>query len=334
MVQRDTALTVILRNILHTIINAPHTKNMCIYILGRSRHHLDTIRSKWNTLEDARDIVVGSTRFNRTHFVNLNSELVSTLLDDPRDTSNILIGVVMMVSIVSILLLMHTPALAKSSFVLLVLSCVMFGTYVLHVFGLIVAPICFSFPLDMRTGADYDYFAIVSHSLVYVVGDYDPIAWVIGVVVHGIWVWSVMLLLLFLVRLYGVVLCIACCDEDRADKLGLVVVIPWSQSQSHSMSIAIETKSILYKHCTFACACINLDFGAAGWLRHESINTQKVKAFDRSSCRRWMQMELKGGIMTLYIVELLLKWLNVNSKALRGDIMSEYEDALTLDLLI
>eukprot|EP01083_Nonionella_stella_P122686 369267_1 len=248
MVQRDTALTVILRNILHTIINAPHTKNMCIYILGRSRHHLDTIRSKWNTLED---IVVGSTRFNR-------------------DTSNILIGVVMMVSIVSILLLMHTPALAKSSFVLLVLSCVMFGTYVLHVFGLIVAPICFSFPLDMRTGADYDYFAIVSHSLVYVVGDYDPIAWVIGVVVHGIWVWSVMLLLLFLVRLYGVVLCIACCDEDRADKLGLVVVIPWSQSQSHSMSIAIETKSILYKHCTFACACINLDFGAAGWLRHES----------------------------------------------------------------
>eukprot|EP01083_Nonionella_stella_P055327 145974_1 len=198
-----------------TMCNTTASMDMCL----QQDSHYDILES---TANDS----LMFTILNNTHFINLNSELVSTFMDDPRDTFNILIGVGMTVLIVCILLLMKTKALAKSAYVVLVLTSLIFGTYLLHVFGLIVVPICFSLPLHMAMDDQVDYFEIVSHSLVYSLGDYEPLVWVIGVVVHGIWVWSITLLFPFISCIYGLVLCTTCCDEDRADKLGLVVVIP------------------------------------------------------------------------------------------------------------
>eukprot|EP01083_Nonionella_stella_P055325 145966_1 len=199
--------------------------NMDLYIIQYSSAMCGSLEQCLQQEQGVHDMLV-FTVINTTHFINLNSELVSTLLDDPRDTFNILIAVAMIVLMVCILLLLQTPPLAKASYMLLVLTCVIFGTYLLHVFGLIVVPICFSLPLHMTHDNQIDYFEVVSHSLVYSVGDYEPIVWVIGVIIHGIWVWSVTLLFPFISCVYGFVLCVTCCNDDRADTLGLVVIMP------------------------------------------------------------------------------------------------------------
>ena len=78
----------------------------------------------------------------------------------------------------------------------------------LWVLTLSIIPILFSTPVYLN---DMDYWAQNKYSLTYTVGDYFAPWWISGVILHGIWQWSLVLLCPLCCVIYMVLLTCCCC---------------------------------------------------------------------------------------------------------------------------
>eukprot|EP01084_Bolivina_argentea_P040090 74076_1 len=134
----------------------------------------------------------------------------------------IIIGITLIIIIIVIYHLTYTPDFTKILFRLLFSMSMIFGTYFLWVLSLSLIPILFSLPINNN----FDYFQMVSHSLVYTIGNYNLLIWVIGIIVHGIWAWILTLIFPLLACIYGFILCINCCKQDRTDICSIYILIP------------------------------------------------------------------------------------------------------------
>lgn len=166
------------------------------------------------------------TEINNTYFINLNSELVSTILDDPRDGFMIMISIGFIIVIFGMLSLIQTKELRQSIYLLLLSILFIFFSYLLWLFILTIIPIFFSLTYNKYITNDYDYFSMISFSLVYTTNDYNIIYWVIGVIIHGIFAYVLTLSFPIISCLYGIILCFTCCNEQIAESISMYIVVP------------------------------------------------------------------------------------------------------------
>eukprot|EP00485_Elphidium_margaritaceum_P009927 CAMPEP_0202687862 /NCGR_PEP_ID=MMETSP1385-20130828/3442_1 /ASSEMBLY_ACC=CAM_ASM_000861 /TAXON_ID=933848 /ORGANISM="Elphidium margaritaceum" /LENGTH=495 /DNA_ID=CAMNT_0049342713 /DNA_START=29 /DNA_END=1516 /DNA_ORIENTATION=- len=155
--------------------------------------------------------------------VNVNSIDASTTLDGPRD---VFIFIIMMFCFIWFFLVVdffEDPEIGWEAVNYLIITMFFIGAYYLWVFVLSVVPVFFSLPMA-RPGLDY--YRQAMYSLTYTVGDYDPLWWVTGVVVSGIWAYVLILFVPALGVIYLSVACLCCCDEDRTDTWGACLIIP------------------------------------------------------------------------------------------------------------
>merc|ERR1712113_916989 len=115
------------------------------------------------------------------------------------------------------------PTIGMEGINYLIITIFFIGAYYLWVFVLSVVPVLFSFPFGMN---NIDYYRESLYSLTYVVGDYDPMWWVSGVLLSGIWGYSLILFIPVIGCLYLVIAAICCCDEDKTDKGGFCIIMP------------------------------------------------------------------------------------------------------------
>lgn len=155
--------------------------------------------------------------------INLNSVHASDVLDHPRD---VLMFIILMFCFMWILLVIdyfEDPEIGWDAVNYLIITLFFIGAYYLWVFVLSVVPVFFCLPMYMT---NVDYYKESLYSLTFVVGDYDPIWWVAGVLVNGLWAYSLVLFVPALGAVYLIVAILCCCDDERTDSWGACIIIP------------------------------------------------------------------------------------------------------------
>lgn len=144
-------------------------------------------------------------------------------LDDPRDGIHFI--VLLALFAITILLLTAIPDFGNAHFFWTAM--IFIGAYYLWIFVLTVVPIQFALPYNKQ---GLDYWNMIRFSLVFSVGNYKPIWWILGVILNGLWMYTLLLFLpclccFFILIVACLECCFACCCEKRADDIGLWILI-------------------------------------------------------------------------------------------------------------
>ena len=84
----------------------------------------------------------------------------------------------------------------------LIITIFFVGAYYLWVFVLSVVPVLFSLPVGKN---NLDYYRESLYSLTLIIGDYDPLWWVAGVLLNGVWAYALILYIPVIGILYLVI---------------------------------------------------------------------------------------------------------------------------------
>jgi len=156
-------------------------------------------------------------------YFDINSEEISNALDDPRDGIHFIVLIALFA--ITILLLTAIPDFGNSHFFWTAM--IFIGAYYLWIFVLTVVPIQFALPHDK---VNVNYWAMTQYSLAFTVGNYNPSWWISGVILNGLWMYTLLLFLPSLCCSFMIIVaclecCFACCCAKRADDIGLYILI-------------------------------------------------------------------------------------------------------------
>eukprot|EP01084_Bolivina_argentea_P298080 513608_1 len=216
-------------------------ENLCIFQFSKAKcsdSFEDCFYLKNYEIERTYDLDLVYTPI-KTYFVNIDSESVGSFFNGYMDVIMGLCVVIFLCVIISILFSINFDEehlVNRSTYLnlFLVLISIIFGTYFLWINVLSFVPILFSSPLNWEPNNEFYasvYLAAAetndeySHSLIYSIGDYKAVMWVIGVVMNGVWWWTLMFSPFIFCCAGTPLLCRSCCGNERADNITMFMFV-------------------------------------------------------------------------------------------------------------
>eukprot|EP01083_Nonionella_stella_P004880 14261_1 len=166
------------------------------------------------------------TTITETQHFELDVQRVSKAFDKPRDGINFIV----IAGCMAILILLLSSITESTDAGFVCVAILLLGVYYLYIFVLSVVPIGFCLLHDTSNDLDIDYWNEIQYSLTFAVGDYNAGWWVPGVILHGIWMYTLLLFLPAMCCVFMVLVACAeclfvrCCNSDTVDDVGLWIL--------------------------------------------------------------------------------------------------------------
>ena len=178
-----------------------------------------------NNIDDVDESVLIYTQIENEYKAKIDSELTSKILDDTRDGFQFIITFILCIWFILVLEFFDDNDSEIGEAWMYLLITIFFAVgYYLYILTLSFIPILFSYPIYLN--GDLDYWEQNRYSITYTVGHYNASWWISGVLIHGIWQWSIVLICPLCCCIYIMLLLFCCCNDSKADKIGKFIAIP------------------------------------------------------------------------------------------------------------
>eukprot|EP01084_Bolivina_argentea_P173389 300303_1 len=213
-----------LRNIENNLYLTMYSSSRCININSNTTDIYQCFNDWYKkTNQTAAPYYYIYTFINKTIFVDVNSIHASEVLDGPRDVFMFIIMMFCFIWFFLVIDFFEDPEIGSEGLNYLVITLFFIGAYYLWIFVISVVPVLFSLPVGKE---HFDYYRESLYSITYVIGNYDPLWWVAGVLLNGIWAYALVLFVPVIGVLYLLIATICCCNEEKTDSCGACIIIP------------------------------------------------------------------------------------------------------------